>query len=185
MARATFRSRRDASRCWLQNPASRHLPIYGISRDGDHPKNGVVGQCQEEGPTGNGSRNERPRSGLKQHFGKLGGLGLSRRDSCCVLLRPAIGMPSLRGSCCASLPEFEACCRNHRLTNELYAMPRKHHAEARTLLCAVPYAETQSASRLFVQSSLTVIGNWHPRQWSVWLTTELNPITIKPERRFS
>lgn len=145
MARATFRSRRDASRCWLQNPASRHLPIYGISRDGDHPKNGVVGQCQEEGPTGNGSRNERPRSGLKQHFGKLGGLGLSRRDSCCVLLRPAIGMPSLRGSCCASLPEFEACCRNHRLTNELYAMPRKHHAEARTLLCAVSYAETHSA----------------------------------------
>ncbi len=34
---------------------------------------------------------------------------------------------------------------NHRLTNVLDALPKKHQAEARTLLCAMPYAETQAA----------------------------------------
>ena len=166
--------------------ASPYLPIYGISRGADYPRIGVVGRCQEEGPTGNGSRNERPRGRLKLHFGKLVGLGLSRPDSCCALLRPAIGMPSLRGSCCASLPEFEACCRNHRLTNVLDAMPRKHHAEARTFCAPCPMRKPSRRARLFVQSSLTVIGNWLPRLWSAWFTTELNPITIRTgARRFS
>jgi putative transposase len=32
-----------------------------------------------------------------------------------------------------------------RITNVLDAMPKKHQAEARTLLCAMPYTETQSA----------------------------------------
>jgi putative transposase len=39
----------------------------------------------------------------------------------------------------------EQRCWNHRLTNVLDAMPKKHQAEARTLLCAMPYAETQAA----------------------------------------
>src|SRR6476659_8409407 len=38
----------------------------------------------------------------------------------------------------------EQRCWNHRLTNVLDAMPKKHQAEARTLLCAMPYAETQT-----------------------------------------
>jgi len=36
-------------------------------------------------------------------------------------------------------------CGNHRITNVLDAVPRKHQAEARTLLCAMPYADTQAA----------------------------------------
>jgi transposase-like protein len=39
----------------------------------------------------------------------------------------------------------EQRCWNHRLTNVLDAMPKKHQTEARTLLCAMPYAETQAA----------------------------------------
>src|SRR5918995_744843 len=39
----------------------------------------------------------------------------------------------------------EQRCWNHRLTNVLDAIPKKHQAEARTLLCAMPYAETQAA----------------------------------------
>jgi transposase-like protein len=39
----------------------------------------------------------------------------------------------------------EQRCWNHRLTNVLDALPKKYHAEARTLLCAMPYAETQTA----------------------------------------
>jgi transposase-like protein len=33
----------------------------------------------------------------------------------------------------------------HRILNVLDAMLKKHQAEARTLLCAMPYAETQAA----------------------------------------
>ncbi len=33
----------------------------------------------------------------------------------------------------------------HRLTNVLDAIPKKHQAQARTLLCAIPYAESQAA----------------------------------------
>ena len=39
----------------------------------------------------------------------------------------------------------EQRCWNHKITNVLDAMPKKHQAEARTLLCALPYAETQAA----------------------------------------
>src|SRR5215470_17392150 len=39
----------------------------------------------------------------------------------------------------------EQRCWNHRLTNVLDAIPKKHQAEARPLLCAMPYAETQAA----------------------------------------
>ena len=39
----------------------------------------------------------------------------------------------------------EQRCWNHRILNVLDAMPKKHQAEARTVLCAMPYAETQAA----------------------------------------
>jgi putative transposase len=38
----------------------------------------------------------------------------------------------------------EQRCWNHRITNVLDAMPTKHQAQARTLLCAMPYAESQA-----------------------------------------
>src|SRR4030095_6038685 len=39
----------------------------------------------------------------------------------------------------------EQRCWNHRIVNVLDAMPKKYQAEARFLLCAMPYAETQGA----------------------------------------
>jgi putative transposase len=39
----------------------------------------------------------------------------------------------------------EQRCWNHKITNVLDAMPKKQQAEARSLLCAMPYAETQIA----------------------------------------
>jgi putative transposase len=39
----------------------------------------------------------------------------------------------------------EQRCWNHRITNVLDAMPIKHQLQARTLLCAMPYAESQAA----------------------------------------
>jgi putative transposase len=39
----------------------------------------------------------------------------------------------------------EQRCWNHRITNVLDAIPPKHHAQARTLLCAMPYAESLTA----------------------------------------
>jgi transposase-like protein len=39
----------------------------------------------------------------------------------------------------------EQRCWNHPIVNVLDAMPKKHQAEARTLLCTLPYAETQAA----------------------------------------
>jgi putative transposase len=39
----------------------------------------------------------------------------------------------------------EQRCWNHKITNVLDAMPKKHQAEARTLLSAMPYAETRVA----------------------------------------
>jgi transposase-like protein len=39
----------------------------------------------------------------------------------------------------------EQRCWNHRMTNVLDAIPTKHQAQARTLLCAMPYAESQAA----------------------------------------
>src|SRR6185369_12921199 len=39
----------------------------------------------------------------------------------------------------------EQSCWNHRITSVLDAMPKKFQTEARTLLCAMPYAETQVA----------------------------------------
>ena len=39
----------------------------------------------------------------------------------------------------------EPRCWNHRITNVLDAIPKKQQAQARMLLCAMPYAETQAA----------------------------------------
>src|SRR5713226_8513973 len=39
----------------------------------------------------------------------------------------------------------EQRCWNHKIVNVLDAIPKKHQTEARTLLCAMPYAETQAA----------------------------------------
>src|SRR3954447_4864821 len=39
----------------------------------------------------------------------------------------------------------EQRCWNHRIVNVLDALPKKQQAEARMLLCAMPYAETQAA----------------------------------------
>ena len=39
----------------------------------------------------------------------------------------------------------EQRCWNHRIINVLDALPKKHQAEARTLLCAMSYAETRAA----------------------------------------
>src|SRR5499426_558273 len=39
----------------------------------------------------------------------------------------------------------EQRCWNHKITNALDAMPKRYQAEARTLLCAMPYAKTQAA----------------------------------------
>jgi transposase-like protein len=39
----------------------------------------------------------------------------------------------------------EQRCWNHRITNVLDAIPKKYQAQARTLLCAMPYAESQAA----------------------------------------
>jgi putative transposase len=39
----------------------------------------------------------------------------------------------------------EQKCWNHRIANVLDAMPKKHHLEARPLLCSMPYADTQAA----------------------------------------
>jgi transposase-like protein len=39
----------------------------------------------------------------------------------------------------------EQRCWNHRITNVLDSIPTKHQAQARALLCAMPYAESQAA----------------------------------------
>ncbi len=39
----------------------------------------------------------------------------------------------------------EQRCWNHRITNVLDAIPQKQQAQARTLLCAMPYAESEAA----------------------------------------
>lgn len=43
------------------------------------------------------------------------------------------------------LCKVAARCWNHRIINVLDALPKKPHAEARILLCRMPYAETQTA----------------------------------------
>jgi putative transposase len=49
----------------------------------------------------------------------------------------------------------EQRCWNHRITNILDAMPKKPQAEARSLLCAIPYAEIQAACEAFRAEFIT------------------------------
>ena len=56
------------------------------------------------------------------------------------------------------------------MTNVLERMPKKHQAEARTLLCAMPYAETQAACEALRAEFTTRYRSWHPKQWSGWPT---------------
>lgn len=49
---------------------------------------------------------------------------------------------ALREQCPAS---EEQRCWNHRITNILDTLPKKHQPEASTLLCALPYADSQAA----------------------------------------
>jgi putative transposase len=60
----------------------------------------------------------------------------------CTIADGALGLWAALGEQDPTLAEQR--CWNHRLTNVLDAMPKKHQAEARTLLCAMPYAKTQA-----------------------------------------
>ena len=61
----------------------------------------------------------------------------------CTIADGHLGLWVALGEQYAQLAEQR--CWNHRIVNVLDAMPKKHQAEARTLLCAMPYAETQAA----------------------------------------
>src|SRR5689334_21680110 len=61
----------------------------------------------------------------------------------CTIADEHLGLWAALGEQYPTLAEQR--CWNHRLTNVLDAMPKKHQAEARLLLCAMPYAETQAA----------------------------------------
>jgi putative transposase len=61
----------------------------------------------------------------------------------CTIADGALGLWAALGEQYPTLAEQR--CWNHRITNILEAMPKKHQAEARTLLCAMPYAETRAA----------------------------------------
>jgi transposase-like protein len=61
----------------------------------------------------------------------------------CTIADGHLGLWAAMGEQYPTLAEQR--CWNHRLVNVLDAMSKKHQAEARTLLCAMPYAETQAA----------------------------------------
>jgi transposase-like protein len=61
---------------------------------------------------------------------------------CCTIADGHLGLWAALGEQYATLAEQR--CWNHRITNVLDAMPKKHQAEARNLLCTMPYAETRA-----------------------------------------
>jgi putative transposase len=61
----------------------------------------------------------------------------------CTIADGHLGLWAALGEQYAQLAEQR--CWNHRLTKVLDALPKKLQAEACTLLCAMPYAETQAA----------------------------------------
>jgi transposase-like protein len=61
----------------------------------------------------------------------------------CMIADGHLGLWAALGEQYAHLAEQR--CWNHRLVNILDALPKKLQAEARMLLCAMPYAETQAA----------------------------------------
>jgi putative transposase len=60
----------------------------------------------------------------------------------CTIADGHLGLRAALGEQYPTLAEQR--CWNHRMVNVLDATPEKHRAEARTLLCAMPYAETQA-----------------------------------------
>jgi putative transposase len=61
----------------------------------------------------------------------------------CTIADGHLGLWSALGEQYPALAEQR--CWNHKITNVLDALPKKQQAEARTLLCTMPYAETQAA----------------------------------------
>lgn len=61
----------------------------------------------------------------------------------CTIADGHLGLWAALGEQYPTLAEHR--CWNHKITNALDAMPKKYQAEARSLLCAMPYAETQAA----------------------------------------
>jgi putative transposase len=61
----------------------------------------------------------------------------------CTIADGALGLWAALGEQYPTLAEQR--CWNHRIVNVLDAMPKKYQAEARSLLCTMPYAETQAA----------------------------------------
>src|SRR5713226_7727511 len=61
----------------------------------------------------------------------------------CTIADGHLGLWAALGEQDSTLAEQR--CWNHRITKVLDALPKKYQAEARTLLCAMPYAETQTA----------------------------------------
>ncbi len=61
----------------------------------------------------------------------------------CTLADGHLGLWTALGEQYPQLAEQR--CWNYRITNVLDAIPKKHQTEARTLLCAMPYAETRAA----------------------------------------
>lgn len=63
----------------------------------------------------------------------------------CTIADGHLGLWAVLGEQYPALAEQR--CWNHRITHVLDALPKKYQAEARTLLCALPYAETQAACK--------------------------------------
>src|SRR6185312_8077976 len=60
----------------------------------------------------------------------------------CTIADGHLGLWAVLGEQYPQLAEQR--CWNHKITNVLDAIPKKHQVEARVLLCAMPYAETQA-----------------------------------------
>jgi transposase-like protein len=77
------------------------------------------------------------------------------------------------GSCAAISEQQPAAaeqrCWNHRITNVLDAIPKKQQAQARTLLCALPYAESQAACEELGRNLPRAPASWRQRPSSASL----------------
>src|SRR5713226_9830251 len=66
----------------------------------------------------------------------------------CTIADGHLGLGAALGEQYPQLAEQR--CWNHKITNVLDALPKKYQAEARTLRCALPYAETQAAGEALI-----------------------------------
>src|SRR5215467_6424577 len=71
----------------------------------------------------------------------------------CTIADGALGLWAALGEQYPTLAEQR--CWNHRIVNVLDALPKKHQAEARTLLCALPYAKKQAACEVLREQFTT------------------------------